>query len=264
MKIPKPIRIQMIINFIKENAPVTMQQILNLADENNVPRITARRDVSFLLEEKKIKKEFGFFQITNLVDMEVTRDQKKLINVDKKNKIADYLISKQDLWQNTNCIFLGSGTTIEKVVEKITIPIEKMYTYGLEVARESGRNDNFKSINILGGEYRPKSHAICGQKSLAFIENLTFSLSIFSATHILDNGFIYNNNDMEALIIKKVIENSQKVIFLLDSSKFFVNVGGVKVIESEKVDFIITDNGIIEKKEYKNFINKMVNLIITE
>ncbi|KAJ3621765.1 hypothetical protein Zmor_008616 [Zophobas morio] len=253
----------MYLNLINENDMVTLKQLLSYSDDNNIPQITARRDVKELLDQEIILYEMGLLKISNKSDAEITRDKKRTLNLNEKREIAEYVSQRfEALTDGIDSIFLGSGTTIEEVVKYIHKPVKNLYTYGIEVAREAGFNDNIENIYLLGGNYRRRSHAVSGQSTIDQLENLTFTLSLFTATHILDDGFIYNNNQSEAKLISEVMKASRSNYFLMDSSKFSLNIGGVKVAPVNLTNGIITDSTIdLEKRDV---LDKIKNLIIAK
>ncbi|KAJ3634395.1 hypothetical protein Zmor_019123 [Zophobas morio] len=249
---------------INENDMVTMKQLLSFCDDNNIPQITARRDVKELLVQEVLVSDLGLLKISQRSDAEMLRDKKRGLNINEKKEIAEYVCQKFEPFKDgIDTLFLGSGTTIEGMIKYIQKPVNTLYTYGIEVAREAGYNDQIKNIYILGGKYRRKSHAVSGSSTIKQLENLTFTLSIFTATHILDDGFIYNNNESEANLISEVMDSSRQSYFLMDSSKFDLNIGGVKVAPVDKPNGIITDQGI-NNGDHELVLSKINNLIITE
>jgi DeoR/GlpR family transcriptional regulator of sugar metabolism len=257
MNLPKGERLKMYLRLIDSNDTITMKHLLQFSAKHDITGITCRRDIAELVKLNKIYREMGAYKITYMEDYELSRDKKKSINIQNKLNISKYVNEHfKDFSQNNDCIFIGSGTTMEVFARNISVPIERLYTYGVEIARQAGLNENIKQIYLVGGEYRRTSHAVCGDWSTKMIKDITFTASFFTATHVLEDGYIYNNNIEEAALIKNVMKKSRASHFLLDSSKFMLNIGGVMVAKADEPNTIVTDADIKNAKNvpYQNLV----------
>lgn len=247
MKIEKHIRFKKYIDFFKEEKDISMKAYLNLAELENIPLITARRDLKELINLNYIYQELGLIKLVENKEYETTRIEKQAKNKEEKNNIAKLAVKEL----NADEIFISAGTTMENFVKNIDRPIKIVYTNGFEIARLANSNKNIHRVVIIGGKLRLQSSALCGPIANKTVEDLRFSQSFITVTNIDKNFFLYNNNDDEAELIKLVIKNSNNVICLVDSSKFNPTPSGSKIVDSSKIDLFLTNEEII-KKEFEN------------
>lgn len=163
-----------------------------------------------------------------------------MLQKQKIAKAALKFVNDQDF------IILASGTTVYYLA-KIISGYEKLtvITSSLSVSIELGK-DSFIDVIQLGGNLRKSSVSVIG--SLAESELKKFSCNkLFLGIDGIDLDFgLSTSNSTEAHLNKVMIEQSEKVIVLADSTK--INKRGFgQICSLDKVDVLITDNDISEK-----------------
>jgi DeoR/GlpR family transcriptional regulator of sugar metabolism len=113
------------------------------------------------------------------------------------------------------------------------------------VAIELCNNPNINIIQ-LGGEVRKSSTSIVGSISEGILKQFSCN-KLFLGVDGIDIDFgISTSNAAEAHLNQLMIECSEKVVILGDSSKLNKKGFG-KIASLDKVDYLITDNGIGEE-----------------
>lgn len=142
---------------------------------------------------------------------------RKVQNSDKKKKIS-LLASK--IIEPNETLFIDTGTTMLELVKYIKedIPLT-VVTNDLEIAIELENKYNTTTI-MLGGIVKRGTHTIVGDcMNNHIFDTIFFHKSFFSPAGITDEGFSFLN--IQAMEIrKKVLEKSEKMIMVADSSKF--------------------------------------------
>ena len=78
---------------------------------------------------------------------------------------------------------------------------------------------NIKTI-VTGGVYSPKYEAFYGPLSEYLLQRLHINFSILSCSGIDNEGNIWESNELNASLKRKMMEASEKCYLLVDQSKF--------------------------------------------
>ena len=222
-------RQQLIIDELDEH---NFTKVNELCEKLNVSAVTIRKDLQYLENTGVLYRTHGGAIKQPLYAFEKNINEKEFVQVMKKQKIAKAalkFVNDQDF------IILASGTTVyylAKIIsgyEKLTI-----ITSSLSVSIQLGGNLRKSSISVIG--------------SLAESELKKFSCNkLFLGIDGIDLDFgLSTSNSTEAHLNKVMIEQSEKVIVLADSTK--INKRGFgQICSLDKVDVLITDNDITEK-----------------
>lgn len=177
-------------------------------------------------------------------------------NVDKKEHIANIAIG---FIKDNSTIILDSGTTNLIFARKIKGLFKNLniITNSIQIA---GALIDDPAINliILGGIIRPLTYSIVNYGNESSLKNLKADILFLNIGAVsLING-LTDPNLQEARVKRDMVEASNKVILLADSSKFGKTAISL-VCSLNKLDKIITDTEISTK-----FINgfKKLNLDI--
>lgn len=229
-----------ILKKLRENRFVAVS---NLASEFNVSSVTIRRDLDEMESEGLcVRKHGGAVNVNPGVTLEMPYDIKKLDRVSEKNRIAQKALS---LINEGDTFILDSGSTshalasVLKDFERITV-----ITNDLKVAVKLAENPK---INLLctGGKARSSVYSLEGSVTEKFIDDLRVDKTFLGADAIHPNGVISNVNIQEVAIKKAMIRASDRVILLVDHSKF-QRTGFIKVCNMDDIDVVITDDGITD------------------
>jgi DeoR family transcriptional regulator of aga operon len=147
------------------------------------------------------------------------------------------------LLEPQDSIIIASGTSVTEFARQIDQNMKlTVLTASLNV---SGTLSNSQQIEViqLGGAVRRNSASVIGP----FAENMLSEFTcnkLFLGVDGIDLAFgLTTTSSMEASLNKTMIKVAQKVIILADSSKFGRRGFG-RICGLEKIDIIVTDNGI--------------------
>ena len=99
---------------------------------------------------------------------------------------------------------------------------------------------NIKTI-VTGGVYSPKYEAFYGPLSEYLLQRLHINFSILSCSGIDNEGNIWESNELNASLKRKMMEASEKCYLLADQSKF-EKKSLIQLSELNKMDTIFTDS----------------------
>lgn len=207
-------RWQKIIEFLDVHQ---FAKIDELSRQLEVSEITVRRDINELDAENKLRKVHGGAssiaaesksQDLSLSFREGTYNQEKL---DIAKKASSFI-------KDNKTIYLDAGSTTHALIPYLKDYDLTVYTHGLH------HIDALSQLGIktyvIGGFLKVDTFATVGGMSLDILSNLSFDLA-FMGFNGLDFDFGYSTPDeLEASIKRKIIEQSGKVYFLGDHSKF--------------------------------------------
>lgn len=231
-------RHQKIVELVNERSSI---RVTELSEIFSVTEETIRRDLEKLEKETKLKRSHGGAVSLQEDDSEIHFSERVITNVNEKKVIA-YEAAKRIV--EGDRIILDASTTawyMSKALPNIPLTV---ITNSTKVVMELSKKEKIEVIST-GGRLLSKSLSFVGpiaEKSLTMYHvNKTF-LSC-KGIH-LEEG-LSDSNEGQALLKKKMIERSDAVILMVDSSKFGKLAFSLIVPPSE-VDEVITDREIDE------------------
>ncbi|MCF7622228.1 MULTISPECIES: DeoR/GlpR family DNA-binding transcription regulator [Bacillaceae] len=231
-------RHQKIVDLVNERSSI---RVTELSEIFSVTEETIRRDLEKLEKETKLKRSHGGAVSLQEDDSEIHFSERVITNVNEKKVIA-YEAAKRI--EEGDRIILDASTTawyMSKALPNIPLTV---ITNSTKVVMELSKKEKIEVIST-GGRLLSKSLSFVGpiaEKSLTMYHvNKTF-LSC-KGIH-LEEG-LSDSNEGQALLKKKMIERSDAVILMVDSSKFGKKAFSLIVPPSE-VDEVITDREIDE------------------
>ncbi len=230
-----------------------MVSVKHLSNFFKVTYLTVREDLEKLEKEGLIKKVHGGAVLLDKIESEPVFKKQVRLFKDEKDKIA-YEASKRV--NDGDTIIIESGSTglamVKYLEEKKNL---KVATAGVPIAMELMKlADERKDIEVslCGGLIRPGVYTFVGEHAAGFFKKINVRISFIGATAVSIKKGISTATTFDAEITKAVVDCSEKVILLCDSSKF-EKFSFVNVMKLDKIDEIITDNkldkNIIEKIE---------------
>ena len=230
-------RHQKILDILNEKKNVTVQY---LSKELNISTVTIRKDLRLLENKKLLYRNHGGATLTKPFVNDSHVDVKEFINAKEKAAIGK---EAAKLIDNDQYILIASGTSVLAFARQINPSKEiTIVTSALNVAIELLNKDNVEILQ-LGGYIRKSSNSAIGYYSEQILKETACSKLFLSVDGIdLDYG-LSTSNALEAHLNKQMIESSEKVILLVDSSKFNKRSFG-RICDIDRVDQIITDEGL--------------------
>lgn len=226
-----------IISLLQHHGSVA---VTTLAEILKVSEVTVRKDLSFLEQQKKLYRTHGSAILISpyIGDRHINEKEKK--NISEKQAIGRYAAS---LTEPNDTIIIASGTTLTYFAQEINAggPLT-VITASVPVTQILSQHRSFDVIQ-LGGLTRNSSISVVGPFAEQMLTNFNCSKLFLGVDGIdLDSG-LTTTNVLEAQLNRVMMNASQKVIVLADSTKFGRR-GFSKICDLSSVDLIITDSGI--------------------
>lgn len=227
-------RRQAIRDIVNQLGEVNFAQLKDLFPE--VSDVTLRKDLKYLDETQQlIRVHGGAKSLPHVLNFHyrasLHHEEKQLIAAK-----AAKLISPHD------SIYITAGTTCVELAAAIPQVPLYVFTDGLNTASSFPFSPDIK-VEILGGEVDLNVMRIGGPSVLDALDNLRFNIAFFGTPGFHPDYGFANLSSSIAAIFFKVIERSDKVVVLMDSSK--VNYSYTpRMIPLEAVDIVISDDNL--------------------
>ncbi len=230
-------RHQFILERLKDKGQITIPELI---DFTQVSGVTIRKDLKFLEDKGLIFITRGGASLTNPYTIDRPIYEKATINADQKKRIAQAAVK---LIGQNDAIIIGSGTTAFEFAHHLH-PAKPLtvITPAVKVTMELSDRPNTEVLQ-LGGIIRPNSSSVAGSYAEYMLDRISCGVLFIGVDGIdLDFGFSISNLT-EANINQKMINASQIVVVLADSSKFGKRGIG-KICDLEQVQYVVTDDGL--------------------
>lgn len=199
-------------NFILEKQKATMDE---LCDTFHLSKNTVRRDLQKLEDRGFITKVYGGAAAVqaSVSDPISTRDKKNKEAKQKIGELASTLVNDNDV------IYIDSGTTavcmIPFLTQKNNVTI---VTHAMTVLE---RVIKFPELTVMavGGQYNPLTNAFFGPETLNSIDALHMTKAFLGCSGLTIEGGLSNETYYEPILKNRVIEHSDKLIIVTDTSK---------------------------------------------
>jgi DeoR family transcriptional regulator of aga operon len=208
-----------------------------LSERLEVSEVTIRKDLKYLESKKMLYRNHGSASSLSSIITDRHIDVKEKIQMEEKTRIAK---AANSLLEPNDKIIIASGTTLLTFANEIDVEGSiTVITSSVKVSLTLCYNPNIEIVQ-LGGNMRKNSVSVIGH----YAENILESLScnkLFLGVDGIDMEYGLTTSDMsEARINQQMIDASQKIIVLTDSSKFGRR-GFCKICDVSKIHHIITD-----------------------
>jgi DeoR/GlpR family transcriptional regulator of sugar metabolism len=237
-------RLQALREYILKNHKV---EITDVAEKMQVSVETVRRDFGVLEEEGFLKKVYGGAELADDNVMPMLMDAwGKRMKTAKKEKEA--IAEKALEWIPDNSVIaLDSGTTLYclarrlKAKSNLTVVSNSLYN----VMEISNNSDNL--VYCIGGAIKKNESISTGFIASNFLGFFSrFDLALISSDGITpDEGLTDFSMDM-CLVKREFLKKCEKIIMLVDHTKFGINAG-YKTCDFSDVDVLITDKAAPEE-----------------
>ncbi len=248
-------RRQKIVEMVDKNGSMTVEKLSNIF---KVSKITIRADLKTLENSGRlVRTHGGALKLTDEVyDLPLAVKETKYR--EEKFLIGNAAV---DLIQDRETIILDSGSTTMEIAKKIggkSFSSLTVITNALNIAMELAHKPNIQIV-MLGGTLRNMSYSMVGPLAEEILvqfnaDRLFLGVDGFDITYGLSTPDI-----LEARLNKRMIDVSEKIILVSDSSKF--GRRSMSFIASpDLVDLVITDSNI--SSEYlEEFKKKNIEVI---
>jgi len=211
----------------------------DMAEACKVSEMTMRRDLDHLAELGRIERTHGGAvsfnrnaEVVDLVEPDIGR--RTTVNSAGKDAIAQHAAS---LVRPGQTIALDIGTTAQKLAQQLCSQPVNIYTASLRIAMSlSGLAPN---VFVPGGRMLGTEPSIVGPQAVRNFSELCFDVVFIGVSGVSATGF-YDYSLEDTHVKRALIEGSQKIVVLLDSTKFD-RMSVARVCTLNEVDLLITD-----------------------
>ncbi len=249
-------RRQKIFELLKEDGSAKVNRLSRIF---KVTEVTIRQDLEKLEQEGLIIREHGGAFLKNMQDNVRSFTPLNTDNMEKKTAIGRKAAS---LIENGDTIILDSGSTTTEIAKQI---LGKkgltVITNALNIALLLGADPGIE-VMVTGGEFKPPTLSLTGQKAADFLENIHVDkLFLATAGISLRSGLTYPS--ISDITVKKAMIDAADVTYLVaDSTKIGKNslasLGALSLI-----DYLITDQDI-DPKHLELFTENQVEVILAK
>ena len=249
-------RRQKIFELLKEDGSAKVNRLSRIF---KVTEVTIRQDLEKLEQEGLIIREHGGAFLKNMQDNVRSFTPLNADNMEKKTAIGRKAAS---LIENGDTIILDSGSTTTEIAKQI---LGKkgltVITNALNIALLLGADPGIE-VMVTGGEFKPPTLSLTGQKAADFLENIHVDkLFLATAGISLRSGLTYPS--ISDITVKKAMIDAADVTYLVaDSTKIGKNslasLGALSLI-----DYLITDQDI-DPKHLELFTENQVEVILAK
>jgi DeoR family transcriptional regulator of aga operon len=243
-----------ILALLEEQGQVDVQQLSN---RFKVSSVTIRNDLAYLENKNLLYRTRGGAIKQTKVAMDLALSEKARKHAEEKRRIG---IKAVELIQEGDTIILDSGTTTMEIARQLkNFQNLTVITHALNIATELAGS---KGIEIImpGGMVRAKSFSLVGSQAEKILRDY-YCDKLFLGVDGIDTSYgISTPSVSEAQLNRVMVEISQKTIVVTDSSKFGKRSFAF-IVPIDKIDRVITDEGIAEK-DRQSLLTQNVELII--
>ena len=226
-------RRQKIEEYVKKYGSVSLD---DLCQQFEVSKNTIRRDLNELEARRIIKKVYGGVVLNNgeapspLSQRQMTMQAEKAIIAEK----AATFVKDGDI------VVIDAGSTTARIVEylknkrNLTIITNSVPVLTAALAYEQ------LQVIVTGGDLLRSTNSLVGMEALTTLKKLNANIGFLAATGVSLTKGITNSSTMELEIKRMMIEVSERIMLLVDHSKFDT-VSLVAVADLQDIDIIVTD-----------------------
>lgn len=217
-------------------------EMKDLSNRFGVTLMTIRRDLIYLEQKGLLERIRGgaakIKRITseNLFVQKNQQNSKEKIAIGKK--VSQFLEDNDTVFVNPGSTVLHAMTQLKGLALKI-ITNNPMISF-LEI-------DPKNSVFLIGGELRRESHSIVGESAMNMLGQIYANKCILGADGVSLKYGLTNSSLTEAMLNKKMIDQTRgKIIVLADHTKIG-KVGPFLTCPIEFIDILITTKGFPEE-----------------
>lgn len=211
-----------------------------LSDEFDVSSVTIRNDLDFFEEKGLIHRTYGGALLRNNVYNDPSIEEKKKINIEEKKRIAEYAV---DLIKDGESIILDSGSTTREIALRLNDKRNlTIMTNAINIALELAGSTNME-IMLTGGVLRDKTYSLVGPEAERTMQNYYFDKLFLGVDGMDFEHGLTTSHPLEAQLNRIMVERSNNVIAVTDSSKFNRHSFSY-ICDLNQINTLVTDKNI--------------------
>lgn len=223
-----------LINIVRRQEKASVGELATLL---NASRETIRRDLTQLSNSGRILKVHGGATIPRALG-EGCFKQRMSENVEGKMTIAQIAAA---LVKPGETLFIDTGSTTLFFAEELAkTPDLTVITNSTEIARTIASARNSSRVFLLGGEFRTDNGQTVGTMAATQIKSFRAHHAFLTVGALDDRSGAMDFNIEEAQIARAMIDQSEAVTVLADSSKFG-KLASFEVCSLQEINYLVTD-----------------------
>jgi len=209
--------------------------VAELAAELEFSKATIRRDLQDLAAEGRIERSHGGAVPADSGRPDRAYDERDVENLDAKQAIA---ARASEEIQAGQVVCFDSGTTTMEVARAVPDEGFVGVTNMAEIALELATSD--VDVKLTGGTMRPRSHALVGPSTEAFLDRTNFDLLFLGIASLDAESGLSTPDEDEAAVKRRMVAAASRVVLVADSSKFGER-SFRSVADPDDIDCLVTD-----------------------
>lgn len=234
-------RRQHILSLIRTHGRVLVDE---LSESLNLSKITIRKDLDYLQARELITRTHGGALPPNAGALsDPTIQEKHEIHHEEKVNIAKAAVS---LVSEGQCIILDSGSTTTEIA-RLLLTFRKLtvVTNALNIAADLASSD-FEVI-LIGGTLRKNSLSAVGPLAEDVLKEIHADILFIGVDGFDVKVGLTTPNLLEARVNRAMVNSSQKVVAVCDSSKFNRRSLSL-IVPTSEIHHVITDANLPEEE----------------
>lgn len=210
-------RQQRIAQLVRESGSVT---VAALETEFGISSATARRDLTVLETQDKVKRTHGGAVLPGVAQHEDSFQQRLGEAVEAKKRLARVA---SELLEVDETVFIDSSTTAYYAARRMLADAPNVtFLSNLVPVMElfSTTDPSRGSMVGLGGIFRPLTLSFVGPCTVRMIESYLADKTFFSVKGITSDGLLTEPNPLEAEVKRAMIRRADSSVLLVDGRKF--------------------------------------------
>lgn len=243
-----------IANLIRQHDHLTVNE---LAETLNISKETIRRDLSELARAGKVQKYHGGASVPMNAGEGPFRDRMGK-NAAAKMQIAAAAIK---LVSPGETILIDTGSTTLYFAERLTeIPNLTVVTNSTKIARTMCAEPSPARTFLLGGEFHSDNRQTIGSIAIAQVQSFRAHHAILTTGALDARTGVMDYSIEEAQLARAMVEQSESLTVLVDSSKF-EQIASFEVCSLSRITNLVCDTPPSEKLNAA-LLEANVNIII--
>jgi DeoR/GlpR family transcriptional regulator of sugar metabolism len=227
------LRQKKIVEFIRKNGKAAVDE---LAVRMDISRETIRRDLTALSNAGKIQKIHGGASLPRVFG-EGSFQQRMLDNAEAKARIAE---TAAKFFSADETVFIDTGSTTLHFAEKLSEASGlNIVTNSTEIANAISATTGNR-IFLLGGEFSPNNRQTVGTMVTTQVRSFRAHHTVLTIGGLDVRTGAMDFNIEEAQVARAMIEQSESLTVLADSSKFNA-VASFEVCSLARIDRLVCD-----------------------
>jgi DeoR/GlpR family transcriptional regulator of sugar metabolism len=232
-------RLSKILEFVNSEENISAKE---LSQRLQVSEMTIWRDLKKLGAQGRILRVRGGVSKDNLSNTspagEPQFDAKQKVHNKEKKAIARY--AAENLVGDSEIITLEGGTTVSSMVPFLFQDHLTILTNGFKTMMQALPFLSRINFMICGGILRDTSYTLVGPQAEAFFAGFRVQKFFLSGTGITPENGLTDPNPLEIQVKRAMGHSADKVILLMDSSKFGKH-SLASILPLESIHILVTD-----------------------